>query len=237
MLKKIVVVMLVLLSASGLMASGGSSILGGGTGILTIPTANTMGKGVLDLGFYFITPETLAFSVGFGFIERLDLSFGLELDNDSWDADPYVHIRAKYRFAGDGKSDSWAFGADLALALGDAVSDDNEISIYLVNSSYMSSLGMEFTWGIGYTFGYDDNINLMVGVSKKIIENLYLEMDFANFSNRYFWSHHGDANRGVGNLGLRVHLFDGKLRLTAGLFDAFDASREFGLGATFKLTL
>ena len=61
-------------------------------------------------------------------------------------------------------------------------------------------------------------------------------MDFSNFGNRYFYAKHADEGRGVGNIALRFHLFDSKLRLTAGLFDAFDDNRQLGLGATFKLT-
>ena len=234
--KSFYVVLMVLLLASGAMARGGTPIVGGGTGILTIPNANTMGKGVLDLGFYFITEETFAFSLGFGIIERLDLSIGFEMDGNQPDESPYVHVRSKYRFAGSGKNDSWALGVDLALALDDQAQKDDHLTFYLVNSYWASSLGMQFSWGVGYTIKRDDNFNVMIGVSKQIVKNLYIEMDFSNFGNRYFNAEHADENRGVGNIALRFHLFDGKLRLTAGLFDAFDGNRQFGAGTTFKLT-
>ena len=84
-------------------------------------------------------------------------------------------------FSGDGKSDSWALGMDVALATGDGAKDDNRFSFYLVNSYWATSLGMQFSWGVGYTIDRDDNFNVMIGVSKRIVENLYIEMDFSNF--------------------------------------------------------
>jgi len=235
--KKTLILVMIILLTTGLIARGGSPIVGGGTGILTIPNANTMGTGVVDLGFYFITPKTISLSLGYGIIEQLDLSAGLELDNDQDDEDPFVHIRAKYRFAGTGKSDSWALGVDLSLALGDKPSEDSRISFYLVNSYWATSLGMQFSWGVGYTIDNDDDFNVMIGVSKQIVKNLYLEMDFSNFSTRYFIAKHAGDERGAGNVALRFHLLDSKLRLTAGLFDAFDGNRQFGAGASFKLAL
>ena len=98
MKKRILLVLLVLCLATGLMAKGGSPIVGGGTGILTIPNANTMGKGVLDLGFYYITSDTFAISVGFGLIEELDLSVGFEMDSNNDPEEPFIHVRGKYRF-------------------------------------------------------------------------------------------------------------------------------------------
>ena len=63
-----------------------------------------------------------------------------------------------------------------------------------------------------------------------------LKWIFLIFSNRYYNAKHANETRGVGNVALRVHLFDGKLRLTGGLFDAFDDNRQLGLGAAFKLS-
>lgn len=225
-----------LIMATGLTARGGSPIVGGGTGILTVPNANTMGKGGMDLGFYFISSDTFAFSLGFGIIERLDLSVGFEIDGEQTTESPYLHARAKYRFAGSGKDDSWALGVDLALAMDDQANPDNHISFYLVNSYFAENLGMQFSWGVGYTIKRDDNFNVMIGVSKQIVKNLYIEMDFSNFGNRYFFAKHANEGRGVGNAALRFHLFDGKLRLTGGLFDAFDGNRQLGLGTSFKLS-
>ncbi len=223
--------------------NGGSPIIGGGTGVITTPTAYTIGQGGLDVGFYFITKSTMAASVGFGFIDKLDLSFGFELDDDTGvDADPFLHIRGKYRFSGENRGqDTWAFGLDVALAMGDQASSlDNPSSpaftMYIVNSFFLASF--QFNWGVGYTFGYDDNINFMVGISKLIVPSFYIEADFSNYANRYFTTGagaHANIGRGVGNIAARLHLFEGVLRLTLGLFDAFDASREIGLGAALKL--
>lgn len=213
--------------------SGGSPIVGGGTGILTVPTARTMGSGALDLGFYFIGPKTFAVSGGFGLMEELDLSIGFEIDSDGGAAnlDPFLHIRSKYRFAGS-DANGWAFGADFGHALGDGGGDKSHFTLYIANSFYQAS--WQFTWGAGYTFGSDDNINFMVGVSREIVQNLYIEVDYSNYSYRYFPGGHLSENRGIGNAALRLHLLDGKLRLTLGLFDAFDANRELGLGLAFK---
>ena len=236
MLKKVLVIVLLIgLSVSAFAAkTGGTPIIGGGTGILTIPTASTIGSGV-DLGFYFIAPDTIAVSAGFGLIPKLDLSVGFELDDDGSDTDPYLHLRGKYRFSGDNSTDKWAFGLDVTLAMGDGAADTSQITIYIVNTYFLSS--WQFSWGFGYTFDNDDNINFMVGLSKEIISNLYLEMDFSNYPNRYYGGSHMNSGRGIVNIGARLHLFDGVLRLTAGLFDAFDDTREFGLGVALKLKL
>lgn len=223
--------------------TGGSPIVGGGSGVITTPNAYTIGQGGLDVGMYYITKSTLAASVGFGFIDRLDLSFCFEMDgDDKIKSDPFLHIRGKYRFAGENRGqDTWAFGLDAALALGDDAKNLSHPSspaftVYIVNSFFLASF--QFNWGVGYTFGNKDNINFMVGLSKLIVTNLYIEADFSNYPNRYFnlgSSAHADTTRGVGNIAARLHLFDGVLRLTLGLFDAFDASRELGMGAALKL--
>jgi hypothetical protein len=236
MRKRIMLVFgLLLLAASGFATvSGGSPIVGGGTGILTVPTARTIGSGGIDLGFYFIGPKTFAISAGFGLLNEFDLSVGFEVDDDngSYGLDPFVHIRSKYRFSGS-DSNGWAFGADLGLALGDGSGDKSQFSLYVVNSFYQAS--WQFTWGGGYTFGSRNNINFMVGVSREIVQNLYFEVDFSNFSYRYFGGDHLSQDRGIGNAALRLLLFGGKFRLSLGLFDAFDSTRQIGLGAAVKL--
>jgi hypothetical protein len=223
--------------------SGGSPIIGGGTGVITTPTAYTIGAGGMDIGFYWVNPSSLAASIGFGFIDKLDLSFGFELDDDTGiDADPFLHIRGKYRFSGANRGqDTWAFGLDVALALGDKASSLSNPSspaftMYVVNSFFLASF--QFNWGVGYTFGYDENINFMVGISKLIVQNFYIEADFSNYANRYFTQGsgaHANVSRGIGNIAARLHLFDGMLRLTLGVFDAFDSSREIGHGVALKL--
>ena len=223
--------------------NGGTPIIGGGTGVITTPTAYTIGASGLDIGFNWISKSTLAASIGFGFIDKLDLSFGFELDDDTGvDADPFLHIRGKYRFYGENRGqDTWAFGLDMALALGDqadALSNPESpaITMYVVNSFFVSSF--QFNWGVGYTFGTEDNINFMVGISKLIVPSFYIEADFSNYANRYFAAGsgaHANVGRGVGNIAARLHLFEGVLRLTLGLYDAFDATREIGLGAALKL--
>jgi hypothetical protein len=232
-MKKLAIMAAVLLLPGGVVFganSGGSPIVGGGTGILTVPTARTMGTGALDLGFYFIGPKTFAVSGGFGLMNELDLSIGFELDDNNVQ-DPFLHIRSKYRFAGS-DANGWAFGADFGHALGEGGGKQSHFTIYLVNSFYQAS--WQFTWGFGYTFGSKDNINFMVGVSREVVQNLYVEVDYSNYSYRYFDGGHLSEHRGIGNAALRLHLLDGKLRLTLGLFDAFDANREIGLGVAFK---
>lgn len=220
---------------------GGTPIIGGGTGILTVPTAATIGKGGIDLGFYWVQDNTFAGSFGIGLIQKLDLSVGFELDDDSGvDQDPFIHFRAKYRFYGSGRGgNSWAFGVDWAHAVGDAADPDDRVSIYLVNSYFQGAWGVEFTWGVGYTFDQAEqkNVNFLVGISKKIVPSFYIEADYSNFATRYFNGPHMDENRGVGNIAARLHLFEGKLRVTAGLYDAFDANRKIGLGLALKLNL
>jgi len=223
--------------------NGGTPIIGGGTGVLTTPTAYTIGQGGLDIGFYWVHPSTMAASIGFGFIDKLDLSFGFELDDDTGvDADPFLHIRGKYRFSGENRGqDTWAFGTDLALATGDAADGlthpkSPAVTMYIVNSFFLSSF--QFSWGLGYTFGCEEDINFLVSISKLIVPSFYIEADFSNYANRYFNQTpglHSNVGRGVGNIAARLHLFEGVLRLSLGLFDAFDDNREIGLGAGLKL--
>ncbi len=241
-MKKILVLflLLTLLAVPGFSTkTGGTPIVGGGTGVITVPSASTIGKGGLDFGFYYIGPDTIAISGGFGFVKDLDLSFGFEMDDNNPNLDPFIQIRGKFRFSDSGSAGAWAFGADLAMAKGDdTIQDDLKFSLYLVNSFYPSS--WQFTWGFGYTFedGNDDSINFFVGLSKEIIKNLYIEMDFSNYPNRYYAdSDSNNSARGIGNIAARLHLFDGLLRLSLGLFDAFDSNRVFGLGVAVKLKL
>lgn len=233
----VVVLLLALVALPGFSAyNGGTPIVGGGTGIITVPTTSTIGQGGLDVGFYYVGPDTIALSAGFGFINNLDLSLGLELDDGT--ASPYIQIRGKYRFSSK-RSSSWAGGLDIAMATGDTVyGDDLKISPYIVNSFYISAIKFQFTWGAGFTFedGNDSSINFFVGLSKKLVKGIYLEMDFSNYATRYFQDFDANnASRGIGNIAARFHLFDGLLRLSLGLFDVFDANRVFGLGAALKL--
>lgn len=218
---------------------GGTPINGGGTGIIAIPNAKTIGKGV-DLGLYWVGPKTISVSVGFGFIDPLDLSFAYEQDEDAPGFSPVLHLRGKYRFVGSNSAaNSWAFGLDAALNLAENADPATRFSIYLLNT-FGSTLG-EFTWGFGYTFEVENEFNFMVGLSKQIVSGsgqfggLFLEMDYANFNTRYFPGSHLNENRGVGNVALRVHLFEGMARVTIGGFDVFDANRQLGIGTSFKL--
>lgn len=244
-MKKIIILTAVLLmlftTAGWAVRHGGTPIIGGGTGILTVPNAATIGKGGIDLGFHWVQKNTFAGSFGIGLIEKLDLSFGFELDDDSGvDMDPFLHFRAKYRFYGTGRTgNSWAFGVDWAHAMGEKADPSDRVSLYLVNSYFAGAWGVQFTWGVGYTFDQAEqkNINFLVGISKKIVPSFYIEADYSNFATRYFNGPHMDQNRGVGNIAARLHLFEGVLRVTAGLFDAFDANRKIGLGLALKLSL
>jgi len=236
MVRGILLVLLISVVLPGFVVSGqygGTPIVGGGIGIITIPSATTISTG-FDFGFYYINPDTIAVSVGFAVLERFDISVGYETD-DANANEPFLHLRGKYRFAGSNSGDHWAFGIDYTAGLGDNASPGDYLSFYIVNTFFTTA--WQFSWGFGYTLESDDNINFMVGVSRKIVTSLYLEADFSNFPNRYYNSSHGNSSRGIGNVALRVHLFDSKLRLTLGLFDAFDENRELGFGAGFKLTM
>ncbi|MDR2734605.1 MAG: hypothetical protein LBC99_08205 [Spirochaetota bacterium] len=216
-------------------AAGTTPTIAGGTGIITTPSAYTIPDKHIDLGFWWVNPSTLALSGGFGITERLELAAGFELDDSN--ADPFLHGRLKYRFSGaNNGQDAWAIGINFDLALGDdadSLNDPGSVGFapYIANTFFIS--GFQFNWGVGYTFGLDSHINFFVGISRMILKNIiFIDADLSNFSHRFNMAGAGHA---YGNIALRFSILDSKLNISAGLYDAFETSRQFGAGVSCRL--
>jgi len=222
-------------------SAGTTPTITGGTGIITSPSAYTISDKHLDLGFWWVNPETLAFSAGFGIIEQLEVAVGLELDDNFGGASvaPLLHGRAKYRFYGSNNGqNAWAFGLNFDMALGDDADsapglnpDKIALAPYFANTFVVGDF--EFNWGIGYTFGMKSHINFFVGISKMIFNDIvFIDADFSNVNYRFNFS---STNIGIGNIAVRVSLMDKRLNISAGLYNAFEEDRQFGAGISFRL--
>jgi hypothetical protein len=208
----------------------------GGTGIISTPTAYTVGNGGIELGFWWVNNGSIAPSISFGVTDQLEIGGGVDFGDLG--IDPIVSGRLKYRFSGSNNApNAWALGFNFDLALGDdADGTPGEIALapYIANTFMVS--GFQFNWGLGYSFGLKSHINFFAGISRQIIENLFIDADFTNFHYRYNFGAGSEFHGlGMGNIMLRLAVMNSKLNISAGLFNAFEKGREFGFGVSYKL--
>lgn len=223
---------------------GGMPLPQGGTGIATVPSAATIGRGI-DLGLHFVGTATGSVSLGVGIIKELDISLALEGDGegDRRLESPYLHFRSKFRFHGNGYSDSWAAGFRVDHAAGPLGGNQpTRFSLFVVNS--YAPRDWQFAWGGGYTFQSEESarIDFFIGLSRLLLSEvgdfggLYLEIDYANHSLRGYQGSHLNNDGGVGNVLLRSSFFRGLIGMAIGLYDCFDGNRRFGFSLCGKFT-
>lgn len=241
-MKKILLLgMILLMSLPMTLASGSTQAsLNGSSGIIYVPSAETIPSGNILLGSWIFLDDPTSYAPRFlmSFIPNWELGLGVDISDY---AENSFIINTKYKFYDAGVK--VAIGFNYQNNGGPKDSDTQ-------NENYQGYLS--FTWAgygktsafIGYTGGDDtnkDEIDFGIGFEKELFGGsggaLSLIFDFSNDNYRRIlgaMTGVGERQRGIFNIGARVSALDNKLNFDFISVDMLDEAREWALSAAFR---
>lgn len=242
-MKKITILGMLLLMSLPMTLTAGSTqaSLNGSSGIIYVPSAETIPSGNILLGSWVFLEDPASYAPRFlmSFIPNWELGLGADFCEY---AENSLILNTKYQF--------YDAGVKIALGFNYQNNGGNKDS-NVHNDNYQ--LFLAFTWAgygktssfIGYTWGDDtnkDEIDFGIGFEKELFGGsggaLSLIFDFSNDNYRRMvgpMTGVGEDDRGIFNIGARISAFDNKVNFDFISVDMLDEAREWALSFAFRL--
>lgn len=240
MLKKLTLIATAIAMALPILsnASPTQASLNGSTGLIALPTAETLpGKSILVGSFFLVTEDPTGIMPRFLIapIDKLELGVGVDIQ-DKHPEDKTALLNAKIRFY-EGNEVNVAFGGNYQF--NKDMDDSGQLFLAFTWKGWAKTTAL-----IGKTIGegaQDDNIDFGIGLEKALwngsFGGLFLICDFSNFPYRvHYLRGIGSDQRAFFNAGLRINLFNNRFTVDAISADLLDEDREFVLSAAFNFT-
>lgn len=223
--------------------------LGGATGLINTPTANTGWEGTdigVDAGFSAITADDGEYitRINLQLFSKWELGFAYDNQDGKHTNDWLMHT--KFRFYGSGNS-AIAIGGNMQILDEYSSTESDNEETYKIGQVYLAAtyggtfftLPAETTVVIGKTFGEsvpNTDIDFSMGFDLDMFPSMFKGYvhwinDFSNYSYQYK-PHDFNNHRGIFSSGARVAfpIADRfKVNVDALLIDILDDTREFGV--------